>query len=417
MVVKYIIPALLVGLVWFFSIKWLGLGAGVVLGAVFSVGLAYFLKQLKIPFFQKLPALKKPLPTLLMVGALFVFVTSTVVGSGLWGQVGDITGFAVAEPAIIPGIAVTCAVPTELSDEAITVTPKAFDRESGSNTALTGMNIGVYKSGTTSPAIVDASDTTTTFSAQAGTVIDVMGGGNTSYYIMTATGQCINEQGQIIELDAHASVADNNLVTSGYDETGSTALTTGTTNEENYEIALGASQEKKFYQKTEVNVADASYRFCGYGVMYNGDVDNIEPRDGDELEWAVTLTYTREGPAKFLKDADIMYNQTSAGNISGYDYFWRAVEGPQLMTEWQSIKQGFTISADSDGTDALDGASSASTGDYWAITALDCAWAEGADGYMFDDYYVHSQDETNAGVAEDVNDMYAKDAGFFGEAS
>ena len=240
-----------------------------------------------------------------------------------------------------------------------------------------------------------------TVTASVGDVLSFYGGGNASYYFDKKENVCILTSGQTVSLDAHAISAETNIDIVAYDNTGTTVLTTGTTGEEDYELALGASQSDIIYLKVTNNVADKSFDFTGWATLANGDVDSFYPMN-DDLGGTYNIDYL---PYWLGNGAHPHINETGGVtplNVTGWDSVYTRNNVVRL-SEWDYFKTKFSVTSSSAGTDAQDGASSSLTSDVGMALAFDSSWTKDSNGNVVYSYYLPAQgssSEVNVGMAE-----------------
>jgi hypothetical protein len=324
---------------------------------------------------------------------------------------GDIQNFfkgkvgATAGGVITP---TTCAdsVSPEIRGTSSTLTFNAYNLEaSDPYSSAVDTTVWVYKNGVGATNFVGSSTDTTAYDFSGFTVGDVayVYGGGSSYYVEKLENVCVDAQRKNINLNAHAIQTQANMQITGYDDTGSTTLTTGTTGEENYEISLGANEQKTFYIQLKNNGADAEYDVCGIAVRVTNDVQDCYP-----------VGYTSGHLAKYLDTTPITINQTGALNLTGgYDKVYTF--DPIKLHEWESKKFQFVIKASTTDPTASDGASYANA-DLCIIQFVDCSYGRANDGTIYYDYYTHDESETNVGANEIVFNPYSLHTGVIIEA-
>lgn len=322
-----------------------------------------------------------------------------------------IPGLGVPAAVITPTVVPTgeCAAGQLNFGDAATADINCWDLESNTpRSAAVDAAHYVYQDGAYKSSNSDC--TGTTFNTEVGKSISIYGQGETStinsYYVDAVENFCIDGERPTVDVEVHRVVNVSSLHIYGYKDDGTTALTTGTVDEEDYEIALGADEDYSFYLKFKMNTSDRAFQFCGVATVANGDVDECKPTESG---------YTREGAAKFLTDTDVTINQTKALNISGYDYFWRYPT--TVLHEWDSIKHEFLISSDATGTAALDGASATSSTDACIVLFLDCDYARDQDGNPVFDYYIHDANENQVGIDVDEDNPKGAETGVIIEAT
>jgi len=399
---KMLLPvALIVGLGYLVTANaGLGWGVGVtILAVATTLALLKRFGMLPIPI---LFPFNVQITKIVAWGGLIAVLVMTGMATDIWNQLG--LGGAVAQfgGEITPSG--DCVVSDELRGKTSTGDVNAYDQESATPySAAVDTTAYYYMDGVFQAVVTDTSGATA--NGSIGDVLTTYGGGTTYYGDMQTF--CLDKARPPIELSVHTIVDDTDMVITGYQDDGTSALTTGTTDEEDYEIALGANEDYTFYLKLKTNVANKMFRLGGICTIANGDVDKC---DLNEAGWSQGLV------PSFMSNTNVAYNDSLALNLTGgYEKCWYP-STPVDMHQWDSVKYQFLISSDSSGTDAQDGASATATGDLCIVQFLDAQWARG-DGQMHLDVHDHSVDQSNVGLSETLTSPYQKDTGVIIEAT
>ena len=388
--------------------SFLGVGFMTTSALILALGVVLLASAAK---FVALPIKVSP-GILAVAGILMVTFSTGVLSSILSGGLptGQVTG-GQPLPAAITSTSATTSVSGTLQEtcrangqsagilgKASTVTVNAWDREANAAysapvTVIARYYVnGVYKS------TVDTSGKTLT--AAVGDVVSIFGAANSTYYLDKGE-FCVENEASSASLDAHAIVGINAINLTLYDDTASTELSAGTiSDEEDYDIALSADQEKKIFIRAQVNGADTSFQFAAIATSTQNDISSVEVKESG---------FTSSYVPKFLKNIQIS-NGTKSGsaatNFTKWDTVWKP-STPILMHEFEEKKFPVTIKAGS--TDPTTNAAWGSS-DVAMFCFLDAAYARGTDGKEYNDYFVHDNAESNVGLVEDVKFPVGKDA-------
>jgi hypothetical protein len=277
------------------------------------------------------------------------------------------------------------AVNPNLVGKAATVTINAYDMASNTPySSAVDTTAYIVSDG----QVVKTTDTSS-YSMSGYSVGDVISvyGGSSSYYLADKKDVCIDKEQFPLELDAYAVVAQSDLQITGYDDTGATTLSAGTTpGEEDYDITIGADGEESFYLKIKVNVANKAFNLYGVATTVANDIDECEPQD---------TVFTEVPAPRWLKGLSVA-NETSEENLTGVNFDTWVLPEPILLTEWESKKYQFNFKASStDPTTNSDFGSS----DMCIVCFFDAVWDRGDDGKLYLDFYTHDSSESDVGMA------------------
>jgi hypothetical protein len=254
---------------------------------------------------------------------------------------------------------------------------------------------GVYKA-----TLTDTS--ASSFTATVGDLVDVYGSGS-SYYVEPATNFCVDSERPTLEMKAHAIASESDLDVTLYDDTGSTELSSGTSNCEDYTLTMGADETKVIYAKLKVNAANKAYQVAAVAVAPINDIEDIYPSG------ASAGLFTKVATPKHMKSVGIIVNQSDSSATITKDYTVYKLNSPVLLHEWDSVTYQFTVEASS--TDPAGTACTVSGCDGFAILFKDATWTRGSDGKMYFDFYTHDSSETDVGLDETDNNPYGKHTG------
>jgi hypothetical protein len=361
-----------------------------VLGQAFGMKIPQISQLLK-PFSGKF--------ALLMAGGMIVaamFFGLTIPGlEGIFA--GDMPVGTVAD-AGVAGSTCWAAASPEIRGTSTTLTLDGYDRAANSDTPIGNHQYAVYNS-ETGMRVDDFADTaeSSVSTVIVGNSYDIYGG-NGSYYTDPVERFCIKGQQAVVEMDAWQIQAESSMSITVYDDT-DTELDAGkdTTNEEDYNLTLGADEEKLIRVKLKNNAANKVYDHCAWALRTANDIDKIEIQESGYSEVPVP---------KFLKTT-ININSTGV-NLTNYE---TVVKGPVVrLIEWQSLKHDFVVSAGS--TDPSHDDTGSSSSDLAILLSLDCAWEKGQDGKMHYDFYAHTDSEEDAtGMTQTVASPLGKQVG------
>lgn len=384
---EYLFPGLLVT-------NWIG-------AVTLTVGILYTLKTFNVlgSLVNGLPGKKNDAKLIALLGVvagiLMIPAIPAMVGIDLPGIKASFTGGAIGVPASFTGAQCTVANP-EILGKAATYTANLFDLESNTpfSAAVDGKAL-VYKNGVFHKAITDTTDGTVSSNLAVGDTLSIYENAPLSsgitYYIEPVENLCVNKERETVSLDGHTAVANSNLATTCYDETGAATCSSGTTaNEEDYDITLGASQEKKFFLKVAVNSANKAYRLGGVAMIQDNDISKCEPSGA---EWSAI-------PVPDFLQTSISLNASAASGTnrtSGYDEVY-VLNNAVMLSEWDEKKYEFVIQAgSSDPSTSNDPDGS----DVCVAVWLDAAWAPDSNNMPVLDVFQHDDGEGDVGIKDD----------------
>ena len=390
---KIIFFGVLFAIVYMWLSTQIGIGGGLVGSLAFSLAVAAIAQGLIglqiFPFaFPK---------QLLLIGGVVLLL----VGYTTWGWMAGWIPGAVGPGAVPSG---PCDVTDELRGKASTLDVNAWDMESDTPySAAVDLTTSCqyYKNGAAAVNYIGPSADTAAEELSGFTVGDRVYYycGGASYYTDPILGKCITTQREPLTLETHAAVAESNMQIVVYDDTGNTALDAAQSTEfGDYNLTMGAGEEKSIHVKLKNNVADKTYNFCGWAVAKFYNVSKVTPLGA----------YTPAVSPLHLDSIDIEINGTTNTLNSDYLFFKTS---PNLMREWDSIKVQFEVESKS-GMDPLDqqGATIAGVNGF-AILSKDCQYARGDDGTMTEDFYAHTSAQADVGVAETETSPRGKQTG------
>lgn len=293
--------------------------------------------------------------------------------------------------------ATSCAagLSDEVRGQAATVYLEGYDQESNTPYSSNGIgNVNYYYQ------IVDNNGNEGAIKTSKGgeTISNVAGGNvvrlwekadNQSTYYMDPVEVCVDQLKKTIEVDIHAPAAQSNMQVTGYDKTGSAALSAGTkSGQEDYDITIGANGEEPFYLEFTTNAANKAFRLGAVAIRTDNDIDDVTPQDG---VWTETIV------ADFL-DCKIANDTAGTYNVTGYEKVYE-LNTPIMMSEWDDVKYKFTFEAGT--TDPTTQNAKWSDDDHAIICFLDVGWSRSDDGRMNLGYYQDTTSQPDVGVAED----------------
>lgn len=291
-----------------------------------------------------------------------------------------------------------CSVSNELKGKESTLHINAWDMESNTPySSAVDLTTGcwLFKDGNDAKNFVAASSDTSDYDLTAGFAVGdqlYMYCGGTSYYTDPVEGLCINSQDTVVNLETHNAVAETDMQITGYDDSGGTTLSSGTTSEEDYYITQGAGAEDSLYLKLKQNSANQAYDFCAWGTMALYNLSSLEPVAGQGFSEDVTPTWA--------KSVAVGVDEYASGTTTYTDsYSIFKLAKAQRLHEWESIKTEFTAKTTATGDPEATGDNSTTPCKYIAL-AIDCQYSRGLDGAMHYDIHDHTDSEGDVGVAE-----------------
>jgi len=212
-------------------------------------------------------------------------------------------------------------------------------------------------------------------------------------YYFSPVSVCIDKQSVSVQGNAWKQASASDMAITVLDENRN-VMTTGDRND--YKMSLGSGDTKTIYVQLKVNSANKAFNFAGVAVAVTGNISSAKP-----------VGYVAGYQATFLKNVMLNYNSTGTGSDTtikvSYDAY---LTNAKMMQPFSPGMIEIPIEVKTlSGKDPVDC-------DYTlgnqacnviAICALDNNWEIGKDGKMYNDYYVHNDDETDAGVALGTN--------------
>ena len=292
-----------------------------------------------------------------------------------------------------------CAVSPELLGKEAALQSHTYDMEANNpysaEVDLTS-TCYLYKNGNGPENFVgttsDTSDAAQSTGFSVGDTMNVYcGGSSTSYYAEKIENLCIDSQDDSFVISAHAMAAETEIALTGYDETGATGLTAaGNTSTADYDLTLGASEEKSVYVQVKTNVANSAINFIGFATSATNDIDSVKPTDS---------AFVEQTGVAFLDKVDASANSDDANANQTITYDAYIMSSPILLSEWDFKKYQFTVKATSTDPTATDNVFS--TIDAGVICTLDATYVKGDDGKPHLGYHDFAADsESNVGIAE-----------------
>jgi len=316
------------------------------------------------------------------VGALAYGVTINEIAPRLSSSVG--IAFTPEQSVIgLPGQGAQTLIIDDNAGDGATITFNAYDLEQSTETSQ-AVPISVYNQNGVKLQDVDSYMSSTSLTnAVVGDTLS-LAGGNSSYYVDPANDLGIDSIQKTFKIGAHKIQTEANMLITGYDDTASTALSAAdNSSQEDYQISLGASQEKSIYFKVTNNAADAMFRVGGVCTGTEGNVSAFKPADNLWEEAIVP-----DG----LSDAISWFNNGNEQTTGELDKCWR-LKVPIDLHEFDDVKYKFTIKAKTTDPTQNEGSEA-------YLLFLDGAHAESSDGTMIFDFYKHDETEGSVGLAE-----------------
>lgn len=290
----------------------------------------------------------------------------------------------------------SAALSPEEKDAVATVTLNAFDVE-----ALAGRSSAVdlttscrlyanSNSGSYTPSADTSAGSVTTVWKPGDTAYIYCGG--TSYYSDPVEGVCVDSIAKHIDWDVHAiTTAATGVDMTVYDDAHTALTAAGNTTTADYDLTLGASEEKLIYVKVKQAIAVKSFNLMAFATASMNNIDYAKP--------AASAGMTQKLAPKWLKDVSVGDEDNHGNTTTDYDVYY--LPQPILLKQWQSVEYPFTVKAKS--TDPAETASVFSTSSNAIICAIDGTYSPGSDGREYLDIHNHQTDtEGNVGYTEVV---------------
>lgn len=307
-------------------------------------------------------------------------------------------------------------VPDEVFGTSSSLVLNAYDMEATqpkSSTVDLTTNCAYFISGEYGGLTADTADPTAISGfGSVGKIADVYCGG-ASYYTEPIVGKCIDNAAVKWELLTHNAVAETDLAITGYDKTAATALTAGTSSEDDYTMALGANQEDLIYLQLQQNSASQEYAVGAVGVVRFYNISKVEPQafsfNGKQYTWSIGLT------PEHMKSITVNYNETTTEQGLSKDYTVYYLSEPLILHAWEYVKIPFKITSDT--TNNPNGGGGTSAVDGFAILFKDSQWARGGDGFYHRNIYQMDTAQADIGVAETETSPLGKAVGIVVEVT
>jgi len=334
--------------------------------------------------------------------AVFILAVGVIIGVGVlglnaigispfgWLGFGGVT-------QVIGGVTqttITAAGGDFISDnlgDAATITFAGYDMQANSPfAAVTTVEYTITRSNAdgTETLMGNASSTATWTTSVVGDVINVYPRGTGFYgtplknYKVGASGNAA----ETINLEYHTIEAEAGMMTTCYDTEGN-EFGVGNTTVWDYNVTMGADQDKRVTCKVESNSTNGARDIKTVCLGYVNDIDKLEILDSG---------WTKDIRSKNVSD-------TSIGTIATqYDdcFTWKKGTNEVIrLIEWESHTISFRIS--SSGTDPATVIGATTDADVGFFKVFDAQYAVGLDGKVYYDYYAHDYDEGDVGAAED----------------
>lgn len=288
----------------------------------------------------------------------------------------------------------SCSVSEELKGKSVNIYFTAYDFESNtpysSAVEIGGSSCWLFVNGEYKKTNIGTSGNTTSGGIVVGDVISLYCGG-TSYYTENIENLCVDQQELPVEVRTHSIEAESDMTLTMYDDSGATALSTGTTSEEDYYVTQGAGGEDSVYAKLKVNSANAEYDHCAWGTIAMTNLTDFRPVSG----------YKQDITPNWAEDVSVAVDEYGSGTTSVTDtYTIYKADAPTKLHQWESLKVEFVLEAD-DTNDPIQTGDNNTLPAKYVLLSIDCQNAKGdpAGGLTYD-IHDHSISQADVGLAE-----------------
>jgi|GEM_PF-4081262 len=277
----------------------------------------------------------------------------------------------------------------------------AYEIEGSSKVKKTDVNVSVWKDGVEleNYATFDISDTISSGLAVGDkiTVVEIDG----SYYGNPVT-KTIGSESDVMEYDVSAMASESNMQVTVYDDTGTTELNAASDSDlADYNITLGAGEEKVVYAKIYNGDSDSLIRIKAIAVGAGNDIDEVTVEDPNWVKVAIP---------KHIEDTTLTINGTS----TSFDYDAVYVYKPGTtetidLHEYESFKLKLKIKADASNDPAF--TTTVSNMDIAFFEFKDADWYYTKSGSYAFGIADDSDSEADVGIDETDNSPLGKEMG------
>ena len=406
---NYIILAIIAAITWLFLAPILGITGSTLTLALFTISILFLLKYFSFTrkFVAAIPITPKFAGIIGLI--LLVFGMFSYGWFAQWIPLGSMFApGAVTIPGAVTPAGVACApmrIGGAISDDIFgtssTLTVNAWDMES--NTPYSAAidlltNCGIYKNGNSASNYIATSADTAAGSVTGFSVGDKIYYycGNASYYADSYEGVCIDKQTMAVSLSIHSASTEANTDITGYDKTGATALTAGTSGEDDYTLAMGADADELIYMQVQNNIANKRKVICALGTARFYNISKVEPQsftfEGKTYTWSLSITPLH------MQSVSVGINETTTTQSLVKDYTVYKLSEPIVMNEWAYFKIPIVI--ESDATNDPQGGGGTTSTDGFAVILKDCGWGRGGDGTHHYNFYAEDVGQADVAVDE-----------------
>lgn len=231
-------------------------------------------------------------------------------------------------------------------------------------------------------------------------------GTGTTYYLDPVENGAVNNEAPTFNMNAHTIATVASVEMKAYD----TAMSelAASANDSDYNMTLGASEEKPFYVKVDTNQANVNLRikaFCTFGSNMTDGAD-LKIATGKDT---VAADWTKETMPKEVSTQTLSIKDRSGAVSMDYDACYVYKKGTEEyidLHEWDEYWMKWTIEA---GTkDPVDDLNS-----LFGMIWVDYSYSKGKDNKVYHDFYKHDDNEqvSTVGATETLSSPMGADNG------
>jgi hypothetical protein len=274
--------------------------------------------------------------------------------------------------------------------DAATVTLNAYDKAADTETEVYP-TWTVVDDANGNKVVNDGAANSTTLLV-VGDTLNAYGTGTTYYCPEPVIGFEVDKVQKTVNLDCYTAATDSTMSLKIYDDSmDELTADDNASNEADYSLALGSSEEQVLYIKLSNDDSDSAYPLGAFCTYASGNTDDFEIVDSDYEEIPL--------PEEVDDATPTVANDAATDKTGDYKHCYKPVSGDYLLLEeWEDT--GFVKAKVTAGSTEP----AANAGDNFGVIAIDHSWNVFADGSVQGGIHDGTDDE-------DVGNMGAIDEG------